>query len=125
MTRTKRLALAFYVGAVLAGATIGITLDRWLLRERTMREWSNPRAARDRFADELGLDATQRTALDTILDRRNARYDEIMAPVRPQQDSLQAAARTQIRQLLTPEQLAIYDKMQAEREAARRQEKKQ
>lgn len=125
MTRTKRLALAFYVGAVLAGAAIGVTIDRWFFRESLVREWNNPRAARARFADELGLDATQRTALDTILDRRNARYEELMAPVRPQQDSLQAAARSQIRQLLTPEQLAIYDKMQAEREAARRQEKKQ
>lgn len=125
MTRTKRLALAFYVGAVLAGAAIGVTIDRWFFRESLVREWNNPRAARVRFADELGLDATQRTALDTILDRRNARYEELMAPVRPQQDSLQAAARTQIRQLLTPEQLAIYDRMQAERETARRQEKKQ
>lgn len=125
MTRTKRLALAFYVGAVLAGATIGITLDRWLLREGLVREWSNPRAARERLADELGLDATQRTALDTILDGRNRRYDALMAPIRPQVDSLQAQARAQVRQLLTPEQLAIYDKMHAEREAARRQEKKQ
>ena len=125
MTRTKRLALAFYVGAVLAGATVGITLDRWLLREQLVREWNNPRAARERLADELGLDATQPTALDTILDGRNRSYDALMAPIRPQVDSLQAQARAQVRQLLTPEQLAIYDRMQAEREAARRQEKKQ
>jgi hypothetical protein len=84
LTRTKRLALAFYVGAVLAGATVGVTLDRWLLRERLMEEWSNPRAARERLADELHLDATQRAALDTILDGRNRRYDELMLPVRPQ-----------------------------------------
>jgi hypothetical protein len=125
LTRTKRLALAFYVGAVLAGATVGVTLDRFLLRERLMDEWSNPRAARERLADELHLDATQRAALDTILDSRNRRYDELMLPVRPQLDSAGTAARAQIRQLLTPEQLAIYDRMQREREDARRKEKQQ
>jgi hypothetical protein len=125
LTRTKRLALAFYVGAVAAGATIGITVDRWLLRERLVSQWNDPRAARTRLADELRLDATQRAALDTILDGRNRQYDLIMKPVRPELDSVGDAARAHIRQLLTPEQLVIYDRMQAEREAARRQERKQ
>jgi hypothetical protein len=125
LTRTKRLALAFYIGAVAAGATVGITLDRWLLRERLVNQWSDARAMRNRLADELRLDATQRAALDTILDDRNRRYEDLMMPVRPQLDSVGDAARAQIRQLLTPEQQAIYDKMQREREEARRQEKKQ
>lgn len=124
MTRTKRLALAFYIGAVAAGATIGVTVDRLLLRERLVDQWNDPRAARSRLADELRLDATQRAALDTVLDGRNRRYEELMLPVKPQLDSVGDAARAHIRQLLTPEQLVIYDRMQAEREAAR-QEKKQ
>lgn len=125
MTRTKRLALAFYVGAVAAGAAMGITVDRWILRERLVNQWEDQKAARARFGHELRLDAAQRAALDTILDARNRVYDDLMDPIRPQLDSVSADARQQIRQLLTPEQLAIYDKMQAEREAARRQEKKQ
>ena len=125
MTRTKRLALAFYMAAVAAGATVGITLDRWLLRERLVSQWGDARAMRGRLANELKLDATQRAALDTILDARNRRYDELMVSVRPQLDSVGSAARAQIRQLLTPEQQAIYDEMQREREHARRQEKKQ
>jgi hypothetical protein len=125
MTRTKRLALAFYVGAVAAGAAMGITVDRWILRERLVNQWEDQKAARARFGHELRLDATQRAALDTILDARNRVYDDLMDPIRPQLDSVGSDARQQIRQLLTPEQLAIYDKMQAEREAARRQEKKQ
>lgn len=125
MTRTKRLALAFYVGAVAAGAAIGITVDRWILRERLVSQWEDAKAVRTRFSDELRLDAAQRAVLDTILDGRDRVYDALMAPVRPQIDSVRADARQQIRQLLTPEQLAIYDKMQADREAARRQERKQ
>ena len=38
MTRTKRLALAFYIGAMAAGAAIGITVDRWILRDQLMEE---------------------------------------------------------------------------------------
>ncbi len=80
---------------------------------------------RARLADDLGLDATQRVQLDSILDDRNRQVDSVMAPVRPQLDSLGAAARQRIRQLLTPEQQATYDQMQRAREDARRQEKQQ
>jgi hypothetical protein len=124
MTQNKRLALAFYLGAVAAGAAIGITVDRWFLRERLVNQWDDPRAMRVRLADELGLDSAQRAALDTILDTRNARYDELMAPMRPRLDSVSVLARQRIRDLLTPEQRSAYDQMQREREAARRQEKK-
>ncbi len=125
MTRTKRLALAFYVGAVAAGAAAGITADRWILRERLVSRWEDPRAARDDFAARLRMDATQRAALDTILDDRNRQIDALMAPVEPQADSVHVATRQKIRSLLTPEQQATYDEMQREREAARRKEKKQ
>jgi hypothetical protein len=125
MTRTKGWALAFYLGAVAAGAAVGVTVDRWMLRERLVNQWDDPRAMRVRLADELHLDASQRAALDTILDTRNKRYDELMAPMRPRLDSVSVLARQQIRDLLTPEQRSAYDQMQREREAARRQEKKQ
>ena len=105
MTRTKRLALAFYLGAVAAGAAIGITVDRWILRERLVNQWDDPRAMRVRLANELGLDAKQRAALDSILDTRNRRYDELMAPMRPRLDSVSVLARQQIR-LVSAKQIA-------------------
>jgi len=125
MTRTKGLALAAYLAAIAAGAAIGVTVDRWILREQLVRQWDDPRAMRTKLADELKLDAGQRAALDTILDTRNRDFDALMAPMRPRLDSVSANARQQIRQLLTPEQQAVYDQMQRERESARRQEKKQ
>ena len=115
MTRTKRRALAFYIGAMAAGAAIGITVDRWILRDQLMEELGNEGSMRKTFADRLRLDSVQRVALDTILDARNLRYDEIMAPVRPELHAVRDEARAQIRQLLTPEQQAIYDKIQRER----------
>lgn len=125
MTRTKGMALAFYLAAMAAGAAIGVTVDRWMLRDKLVREWADPRAMRGRLATDLQLDAAQRAQLDSILDSRNRRYDELMAPLRPALDSITVGARQQIRDLLTPEQQTVYDQMQREREEARRQERKQ
>ena len=125
MTRTKGMALTFYLMAVAAGAAIGVTVDRWVLRERLVNEWADPRAMRGKLANDLKLDEGQRARLDTILDARNKRFEELMAPTRPMLDSVSAAARQQIRDLLTPEQQTIYDQMRREREAQRQQERKQ
>lgn len=125
MRRTNGYAVAFFFAVLLAGAAAGAAADRALLRERMEREWGDARAMRARLADDLGMDATQRIQLDSILDDRNRQVDSVMAPVRPKLDSLGAAARQRIRQLLTPEQQATYDQMQREREEARRQEKRQ
>lgn len=124
MRRTNGLALAFFVTAFAAGAAVGVVTDRYVTRERSERQWNDPRAMRDRMADDLGMSADQRLALDTVLDARNREYDSLMTPVRPALDSLGAATRQRIRQLLTPEQQATYDQIQREREEARRQEKR-
>jgi Spy/CpxP family protein refolding chaperone len=125
MRRTNGYAVAFFIAAFAAGAAAGVVTDRALQRERMERQWGNPRAMRDRMAEDFGMDGTQRAKLDTILDNRNRQYDSLMSPVRPQLDSLSAQTRQRIRQLLTPEQQATYDQTLREREEARRQEKRQ
>ena len=124
MTRTKGLAVAFYLAAIVAGAAIGVTVDRYVLREGLVRQWDDPRASRTRLADALQLDAAQRAALDSIVDTRNRNYSALMDPMRPRLDSVSSNARDQIRLLLTPEQQAVYDQMQRERDSARRHEKR-
>lgn len=125
MRRTNGYAVAFFIAAFAAGAAAGVVTDRTLQRERMEQQWNDPRAMRNRLADDLGMDATQRAQLDTILDERNRQSDSLMSPVRPQLDSLGAQTRQRIRQLLTSEQQATYDQMLREREEARRQEKRQ
>lgn len=125
MRRTNRYAVAFFIAAFAAGAAVGMVTDRALQRERMQRQWSDPRAMRDRLAEDLGMNGTQRAQLDTILDERNRQSDSLMGPVRPQLDSLGARARQRIRQLLTSEQQATYDQMLRARDEARRQEKRQ
>jgi hypothetical protein len=123
MTRTKGRALAFYLLAIAAGAAAGVTVDRWVLRERIVNEWADPRAMRTKLADDLKMSADQRARLDSILDTRNRRFDELMTPTRPLLDSVSANARQQIRDLLTPEQQTVYDQMRREREAQRQRER--
>ncbi len=123
MTRTKGLAAAFYLTAVVVGAAIGVTVDRWVLRESWTREMRDPRAMRGRIAEELAFDSTQRAGLDSLLDTRNRRMDSLMAPVRPGIDSVSREAREAFDRLLTPEQRTKYEQWRREREAGRRQER--
>ena len=125
MRQTNGLALAFFIALFAAGTAVGVVADRYLQREKLQRQWGDPRAMRARLADDLGMTADQRAAMDSLLDDRNRQYDSLMAPMRPTLDSLGAVTRQRLRQLLTPEQQATYDQIQREREEARRREKQQ
>jgi Spy/CpxP family protein refolding chaperone len=120
MTRTKSIALAFYLGAALAGAAIGVSVDRMLVRSQP--RWYDRHEMRTRFFDELHLTTTQRDSVNIIFDERNRTDSILMAPVRPATDSVNAQARQRLQQILTPEQKSIYDQMQ--RDNAPRTEKK-
>ncbi len=124
MTRSKGLVLVLYLGAAVAGAAVGIAVDRLVVQAQP--RWWDQRAMRQRTFDQLKLTAEQREAAGKIFDDRNRAQDSILAPVRPSLDSAGTRARDQLSQLLTPEQKAIYDQMQRVRQqqAAQRTEKK-
>lgn len=109
MQHSKNLAITFLLGAVLVGGAIGFTADRVMLRERIAQP--EPRVS---LADRLQLDATQRARLDSIIDDRHRRMQLVMAPVRPTLDSIKQRARDEIRLMLTPTQLAEFEKVLAE-----------
>jgi Spy/CpxP family protein refolding chaperone len=118
MDRTKWYALAFLIGAFIAGAAVGVAGDR-TIEHRYPRE--GPRRPMDRMSRELNLTASQRAAFDSILDRRETQIQALYAPIRPQLDSLNAIGRgikdsthEQLRRVLNDEQRAKFDKMRAE-----------
>jgi hypothetical protein len=121
MTRTKGLALAFYLAAAVAGVAIGVAVDRMLLPSATTR--ASGRVMRDRFAKDLKLSAGQRSAVDNILDARIRAESILVVPIHPQLDSIRAEARLKISALLTPDQQRVYEQMQRDQKA-RSQEKK-
>ncbi|HSA56200.1 MAG TPA: hypothetical protein VLE53_10865 [Gemmatimonadaceae bacterium] len=109
MQRSKNLAVAFLLGAVLVGGALGFTADRVMIGDRIRAD--RPRLT---LADRLQLDAAQRAKLDTILDNRRHRYDMIIATVQDQLDSVKARARQEIRTILTDAQRQEYEKVLAE-----------
>jgi len=121
MTRTKGLALAFYLAAAVAGVAIGVAADRMFRPAITTP--ASVRVMRERFANDLKLTADQRAAVDSILDARFRAESLLVVPIRPQLDSVRADARGKISALLTPEQLRVYEQMQRDQKA-RTQEKK-
>ena len=121
MTRTKGLALAFYLAAAVAGVAIGVAADRMLLTSGATR--ATGRALRDRFAKELKLNTGQRASVDSILDARFRAESVLVVPIRSQLDSVRAEARQKISAILTPEQQRVYEQMQRDQKA-RAQEKK-
>lgn len=121
MTRQKTVALAFLSGALLVGGLLGFTADRLVLRADAPKQW-DPRQLRTRLAEDLALDATQRAAVDSILDRRSARERELVAPIQPQLDSAVERAREEIRQVLRGGQREQFEVMvrESEKSEARR-----
>lgn len=121
MTRTKELALAFYLAAAVAGAALGVAFDRLVVRNAPPRY--SAKTMRDRFAKDLKLTADQRAGVDNILDARFRAESILVVPIRPQLDSVRNEARLKISALLTPDQRRVYAQMQRDQKA-RVQEKK-
>jgi hypothetical protein len=103
MQRSKQQALMFLLGAVLVGGVLGFSANR-VLGERS-RSW----APRQRMYADLGLSDAQRTTMDSLLDDRNCQISLVMKPVRPQLDSIKAAAHQQVLQILTPRQRELLE----------------
>ena len=58
MTRSKSMALALYLCAALAGAVVGVAVDRIVFRENA--RWFEQKAMRQRTFDQLHLTPAQR-----------------------------------------------------------------
>ena len=77
---------------------------------------------RDRLARDLALTPAQRAQFDSILDQKHEQMTEVMKPVRARMDSVDDAARTRIRGILTDEQRRRFDEMRkANQQAAAQQ----
>ncbi len=106
--RTKAQAIFFLLGAVLVGGALGFTANRAIERRDDPKK---NRSSRAQLADRLNLSPDQRRMLDSVLDARNEKMKALLAPVRPQLDSVRFAARAVIRARLSPEQQANWDQV--------------
>ena len=75
---------------------------------RSRRSGTQPRFAIERYADELGLTAAQLAEIEPILLSVRTEMDTIMADIRPRFRAVYDSARSEIEQVLTPDQVARY-----------------
>jgi hypothetical protein len=109
MRQSKQLALMFLLGAALVGGVMGFSVDRMIVKDRLCPKVGDAKTYRERFADELGLSAAQRAAVDSILDARHQQIGGLLQPIRPQLDAISDSATAHIRRQLTEEQNAKFD----------------
>lgn len=127
--KSKAWALALLVGVLILGGVLGAAVDRLLFdrpgRGAIHEQWRGERE-RDRregylewLSGELQLTDDQRLQVEAIVERHREEVAAIWQETRPRFEGLQAQARSEIRSLLTEDQLAAYEQL-LEREAERR-----
>ncbi len=124
-SRSKSVAIAFLLGALLTGAASGYAAGRMSApkpKQGYSREYDE-RSMRGELARELQLSEQQAVTVDSVLDWRKRRYRELMDPVRPSLDSARDSARVLIMQALNPVQQDLFiklrERMQAQSDSAR------
>jgi hypothetical protein len=103
MRKSKSMAVGFRLGTLLCGGALGFSLDRVLTRPACDAN-TDRQAVRAYMASKLQLTPLQRAQVDSLLDIRHRELSRIVAPVRPQLDSVREATRVQIKRLLDPAQ---------------------
>jgi Spy/CpxP family protein refolding chaperone len=116
------LAVTFVVG-MLAGTAFGRVLSA---REpdpaASAAECEQKRGPHHIF-DELDLTPQQRTRIDGIMARRRERTDSLWKTDGTRIRAAVDSTRAEIRAVLTPQQAVEYDRLRAEHEAKKRQER--
>ena len=110
-TRSRLAAIALTLSLLIAGAVVGVGVDRLWIRDdvaqRTPRAMRAPERQLERFRRRLDLTDAQAAAIGTIL-------QQLQRDVRDHQEQSRAArqrSRAAILALLTPEQATKYEKM--------------
>ncbi len=99
MRKSKSMAMGFLLGTLLCGGALGFSLDRVLTKPACDAN-TDRQAVRAYMASKLQLTPLQRAQVDSLLDIRHREISRIVAPVRPQLDSVREATRMQIKKLL-------------------------
>lgn len=126
-----RLSVAFYLFLVfLSGVVVGGLAHRFYT-VREVRAERKPRSSeeyRRNYIEEmnsrLALNESQVRQLNEILDATRSRYREMRERLKPELKSIQQEQVEKIRAILSPNQVAEYEKMRAERDSRRGQDRK-
>lgn len=113
MQRPRQQALMFLLGAVLVGGVLGFSADRVMRHENFAKQWGS----RTTFYDDLGLNASQRGIMDSLIEEQNCEIQEVLRPVQPRLDSIRSSFKAQRNRVLTSAQLGRLEAHRREHEA--------
>jgi Spy/CpxP family protein refolding chaperone len=110
MSRARLLSAVLLVVVFAAGALVGAAADR------ALDPRSHGRHRHDaEILDRLRLDGRQKAEVEKILERRRSEAAKVWSEVKPRLNQVVAGTRSDLARVLTPDQLAEYDRLMAER----------
>lgn len=112
IAQIRLMTVLVILGVFVAGAAAGFGLARWFAPAVDDRR---PPPPLGRVVDELGLEGDQREQALAIADRFEGEIEATMQEAFPKIRALREAAAKELRALLTPEQAARFDRLEAER----------
>lgn len=118
------LAAAFVAGA-LAATAAGRVLYADPPAAEAVSASGDCENRRVNLLDQLELTQDQRARIDGILERRRGETDRFWSDAGPKLSAIMDSTRAEIRSVLTPAQREEYDRIRAERKAAKDAERKE
>lgn len=128
--KSKAWAVALLLGVLFLGGAAGAAVDRLLVsKARAAAEESRRGSDRGRrdyvgwLAAELSLSDTQRAQIELLVEGHREQVSALWKEMRPRFEQYQSQLRSEIREVLTPEQLAAYEALlekEQERHRSRR-----
>lgn len=112
LRRARALSAALLVVVFAAGALVGAAADR-AIGPRSHGSWRHRHEAE--ILERLRLDGRQKAEVEKILERRRAEAAAVWSEVKPRLKKVVAGTRDDLSRVLTPGQLAEYDRLMAER----------
>lgn len=122
----RALAIAFVVVVFVCGVFAGVAGDRLVLDADSHRDHHGPPGPRrgerppveryfDELTAELDLSAPQQQQLTAVLDAAQQRARTILEAQRPALNAAREQTRTEVLQVLTPEQRTKFEALEAKR----------
>ena len=111
------------VVALLLGGVVGFGIAQWRATAGFHQRWEHGHGQAEllqRFGSKLRLTTEQHARVAAILEAKRQKIDALRAEIHPKFDQIRQETRTEIRQLLTPEQQRTFDAMTAEWESRRK-----
>jgi hypothetical protein len=112
MQRSKTQALMFLLGATLVGGVLGFSFERYGRSVTTKDHFDRSMNWRQFLYRDLGLTEDQRCQWDAIIDSNEVWRNNMMAPYRPQLDSLRKAEQA-IRARVKPQEDSLRQLVQS------------